>query len=110
MVKICPRSASRLDSALHIAPSTQKQSRKIAPFRRVQPALALAAAHLDENLPLAVLSATAGLSPFHLRRMFSRVAGETPKQFTLCLSLSQGAAMLLATDDSVLMSRCPAAS
>ncbi len=73
-----------------------------APFKRVQPALALAAARLDEPLPLAVLSARAGISPFHLHRLFSAVAGETPKQYILRLRVSRAAAMLLASDDSVL--------
>ena len=68
----------------------------------MQPALALAAAHLDDELPLAALSAHAGMSPFHLHRMFTAVAGETPKQFTLRLRLSRGAARLLTSDDSVL--------
>jgi len=73
-----------------------------APFTRVQPALALSAARLDEPLPLAALSAHTGISPFHLHRLFSAVAGETPKQYILRLRVSRGAAMLLASEDSVL--------
>jgi len=57
-------------------------------------------------LMYAVLGAAIGLvmwlSPFHLHRLFSAVAGETPKQFTLRLRLSRGAAMLLAGRESVL--------
>jgi AraC family transcriptional regulator len=73
-----------------------------ANFARVQPALAFAMAHLHEDVPLAALAAETGLSPFHLHRVFSSVTGETPKQFTLRLRLSRGAAMLLTRDDSVL--------
>jgi AraC family transcriptional regulator len=71
-------------------------------FKRVQPALAFAAARPDEDLPLAALSARTGLSPFHLHRMFVAVAGETPKQYTLRLRVSRGAALLLTTSHSVL--------
>lgn len=73
-----------------------------ARFKRVQPALAFAAARPDEDLPLAALSARAGLSPFHLHRLFVAVAGETPKQYTLRLRVSRGAALLLTTGHSVL--------
>ena len=72
------------------------------PFQQVQPVLAFAAAHLDEDLSLAALADQAGLSAFHLHRMFSAAAGETPKQFTLRLRLGRAAAMLLTTSDSVL--------
>jgi AraC family transcriptional regulator len=71
-------------------------------FARVQPALAFAVANLEGDLPLAMLSARAGLSPFQLHRMFSSLAGETPKQFTMRLRLSRGAALLLSGDTSVL--------
>lgn len=64
--------------------------------------LGYAAAHLDEDLSLASLAALAGLSPFHLHRVFSTAAGETPKQFTLRLRLGRAAAMLLTRDESVL--------
>ncbi len=42
------------------------------------------------------------MSPFHLHRVFSAVADETPKQFTLRLRLGHAAALLLAGNDSVL--------
>jgi AraC family transcriptional regulator len=74
----------------------------IAPFKRVQPALAFAAAHADEDPGLAALAAQAGLSVFHLHRMFSDIAGETPKQYTLRLRVSRGAALLLTSGHSVL--------
>ena len=64
--------------------------------------IAFAAAHLDEDLSLTALADQAGLSAFHLHRMFSSAAGETPKQFTLRLRLARASAMLLTTCDSVL--------
>jgi len=72
------------------------------PFKKVQPVLAFAAAHLDEDVSLDALAAQARLSRFHLHRVFSAAAGETPKQFTLRLRLGRSAAMLLVGNDSVL--------
>jgi AraC family transcriptional regulator len=72
------------------------------PLKRVQPVMAFASGHLDEDLSLAALADRAGLSAFHLHRVFSAAAGETPKQFTLRLRLDRAAAMLLATEESVL--------
>ena len=72
------------------------------PFKRVQPALAFAAAHLDEGVSLASLAEQARLSPFHLHRVFSARAGETPKQYTLRLRLGRATVMLLTGAESVL--------
>jgi AraC family transcriptional regulator len=71
-------------------------------LRQVQPVLAFSAAHLDEDLSLEALAEQAGLSVFHLHRVFSAAAGETPKRFTLRLRLGRAAAMLLAGGDSML--------
>jgi AraC family transcriptional regulator len=71
-------------------------------LKQVQPILAFAASHLDEDLSLTALAGQAGLSAFHLHRVFRAAAGETPKQFTLRLRLERAAAMLLTTADSVL--------
>jgi transcriptional regulator GlxA family with amidase domain len=64
-------------------------------IRGLQPVLAFAAAHLDEDVSLGVLAERAGLSPFHLHRVFRKTAGEAPKQYTLRLRLGRAAAMLL---------------
>jgi len=72
------------------------------PLKQVQPVIAFAAAHLDEDVSLSALAGQAGMSAFHLHRVFSAAAGETPKQFTLRLRLARAAAMLLTTGDSVL--------
>jgi AraC-like DNA-binding protein/effector-binding domain-containing protein len=74
----------------------------MAALKRIQPALAYAASHLDEDVSLATLARQAGLSVFHLQRAFSTAAGETPKQFTLRLRLGRAAAMLLTREDSIL--------
>jgi AraC family transcriptional regulator len=73
-----------------------------APLKRAHRVLAFAAARPDEDLSLAALAAQAGLSPFHLHRVFSALSGETPKQYTLRLRVNKGAALLLAGDQSVL--------
>jgi AraC-like DNA-binding protein/effector-binding domain-containing protein len=73
-----------------------------SPFTRVHPALALIAARPDREPSLAALARRAGVSPFHLHRLFSGVAGETPKAYSLRLRLSHGAALLLTGDASVL--------
>jgi AraC family transcriptional regulator len=72
------------------------------PLKQVQPVLAYAAAHLEEDLSLAALAGRAGLSAFHLHRVFSAAAGETPKQYTLRLRLARTALLLLTGSDSVL--------
>ena len=71
-------------------------------FSRVQPALAAAALRLDEDVSLGTLAAEAGLSPFHLHRLFVAVAGETPKAYTQRLRLSRAGVLLLTTSRSVL--------
>jgi AraC-like DNA-binding protein/effector-binding domain-containing protein len=71
-------------------------------LKQIQPVLAFAAAHLDEDVSLTALAAKAGLSGFHLHRIFSAAAGETPKQFTLRLQLDRAAHMLLMGNESLL--------
>jgi AraC family transcriptional regulator len=71
-------------------------------LRQIQPVVAYAAGHLDQDVSLAALAHQAGLSAFHLHRVFSAAAGETPKQFTLRLRLGRAAAMLLTSEDAVL--------
>jgi AraC family transcriptional regulator len=59
-------------------------------------------AHLDEDLGLHALSRKAGLSPFHLQRLFKAAIGETPKAYTSRLRLERGAFRLLLHDSTVL--------
>jgi AraC family transcriptional regulator len=71
-------------------------------LNRIQPVLAFAAKHREEDISLAALAARSGLSRFHLHRLFSAAAGETPKQFTLRLRLDQAALLLLKSQRSIL--------
>src|SRR5262249_38605633 len=71
-------------------------------FKKMQPILAYASSHLDDDVSLAKLAARADLSAFHLHRLFAAIIGETPKRFTLRLRLERAAVMLLVSGDSVL--------
>jgi len=71
-------------------------------LKKIQPALAYAARHLDEDVSLGALAEQTGLSAFHLQRVFAETVGESPKQLTLRLRLERAAALLLTGDDSVL--------
>jgi AraC family transcriptional regulator len=72
------------------------------PFAEMRRVLAYAAAHLDEDVSLAALAAQAGLSRFHLHRVFSAALRETPKQLAFRLRLARAAVLLLTTGESVL--------
>jgi AraC family transcriptional regulator len=71
-------------------------------LRQVQPALAFAAKHLDADLSLSALANRAGMSAFHLHRIFTASVGETPKQLTLRLRLGRAAVLLLSGGETVL--------
>jgi AraC-like DNA-binding protein len=71
-------------------------------FQRVQPAIARAAREKEGDTRLSALAREASLSPYHLNRVFSAVAKETPKQYGLRLRLGRAAALLLTRRDSVL--------
>lgn len=62
-----------------------------ADWETLLPLLVHIQANLDQDLSLAALSAKAGLSPFHLQRLFRTVIGETPKQYTDRLRLERAA-------------------
>jgi AraC family transcriptional regulator len=59
-------------------------------------------ANLDQDLGLAALSRKAGLSPFHLQRLFKAAIGETPKAYISRLRVERAAFRLLIHDSSVL--------
>lgn len=59
-------------------------------------------ANLDQDLALAGLSRKAGLSPFHLQRLFKAVIGETPKEYTSRLRVERAAFRLLIHESSLL--------
>jgi AraC family transcriptional regulator len=64
--------------------------------------MAHAARHLDDDLSLAELARSSGLSPFHAHRAFATTVGETVKRYTQRLRLDHAAGALLATDDTIL--------
>jgi len=68
----------------------------------MQRVLAYAASHLDADVSLDALAAHAGLSRFHLQRVFSNAVGETPLQLILRLRLGRAAVLLLTTKQSIL--------
>jgi AraC family transcriptional regulator len=55
------------------------------------PVLVHIQANLEGNLSLRALGKKAGLSPFHLQRLFKAAVGETPKTYTLRLRLERAA-------------------
>lgn len=57
---------------------------------------------LDGDVSLEALGRQAGRSPFHVQRVFCRLLGETPKQYTQRLRLERAAARLAATGEPVL--------
>jgi AraC-like DNA-binding protein/effector-binding domain-containing protein len=69
---------------------------------RIRPLLRFAVRHLERDLSLAALAEQAGLSPFHLQRLFRDFAGESAKHYALRLRLDRGASRLLGSADSVL--------
>ncbi|HUI81725.1 MAG TPA: helix-turn-helix domain-containing protein [Bryobacteraceae bacterium] len=71
-------------------------------FAKMQGVLSYVATHLEDEVSLAALAARAGLSPFHLHRVFANTLRETPKQLAFRLRLGRAAVLLLTTDDSVL--------
>jgi AraC family transcriptional regulator len=66
------------------------------------PTLARLAAHRDERPSLAELADDAGTSASTFQRAFSRLVGESPKQYTRRLQLESAALALISTTRSVL--------
>jgi len=69
---------------------------------RIPPLVRFALRHLDRDLSLGALARQAGLSPFHLQRLFRDFVGESAKQYALRLRLDSCASRLLGGTDSVL--------
>jgi AraC-like DNA-binding protein/effector-binding domain-containing protein len=83
-------------------PKPHKKLSGQTPFAKMQPILAHAARHLDEDVSLTALAELSGFSASHLQRIFAATIGESPKQITLRLRLEHAAAMLLTTGFTVL--------
>jgi len=74
----------------------------IRALQSIQPVIRHARLHPDADLSLNALALTARLSAFHLHRVFSGLARETPKHFVQRLRLDRAAGMLLTCEDSIL--------
>jgi AraC family transcriptional regulator len=72
------------------------------PFADVQKVLAYVSDNLDGNVSLDALANRAGLSRFHLHRVFRAATRETPANLTGRLRLGRAAVLLLTTRQSVL--------
>ncbi|MBS1826389.1 MAG: helix-turn-helix domain-containing protein [Acidobacteria bacterium] len=59
-------------------------------------------ANLEADLSLGALGRKAGLSPFHLQRLFRAVVGETPRAYTERLRLERAAFRLLIHESALL--------
>lgn len=66
------------------------------------PLLVYIQTNLDGDLSLAALGRKAGLSPFHLQRLFKAAIGETPKVYTERLRIERAAFRLLVYDSTLL--------
>jgi len=71
-------------------------------MQRLLPVMMRIQAHLDTDLSLKRLAATARLSPYHFHRVFREAVGETPKQYTQRLRLERAAHRLILHDATVL--------
>ncbi|TAD88618.1 MAG: AraC family transcriptional regulator [Alphaproteobacteria bacterium] len=79
---------------LRTAPRSRRLS--MAPWRLAR-ALALAEAHLDQDVSLSDLAAAAGLSRFHFSRAFREAMGEPPHAHVRRLRCERAAAMMMNT-------------
>lgn len=73
-----------------------------ARIRRVLPLLRDISDGVAADVSLAALARRAGCSPSRLQRLFTGVAGESPKQYTLRVRLERAAAELRATDAPIV--------
>ncbi len=71
-------------------------------WETIGPPLVHVQANLAGDLSLEALGGKAGLSPFHLQKVFRAVVGETPKAYASRLRLERAAFYLLVTDCNLL--------
>ena len=69
--------------------------------RRIRLAVELMHAHLDRDLPLEEIAASAHLSPFHFARLFKKLTGATPHAYLASLRAARARELLAGTDLSV---------
>jgi len=83
-------SAARVPAA---RPSTRMEL-----FRRLTAARSMIEGSLDQALRLDRIAEGAGLSPYHLHRLFARVFGETPHRYAVRRRLERAKRLLAETD------------
>jgi AraC family transcriptional regulator of adaptative response/methylated-DNA-[protein]-cysteine methyltransferase len=90
-----------LDRKIRVEPVTPPRDADLMPshYRRVADAIAALAEAPADAPPLAELAATAGLSPAHFQRLFTRHVGVSPKRFTRSLLLTRAETHLAAGSD-----------
>jgi AraC family transcriptional regulator len=69
--------------------------------RRIRRAVELMHAHLDRDLPLEEIAASAHLSPFHFARLFKKLTGATPHAYLASLRAARAQTLLAESDLSV---------
>jgi AraC family transcriptional regulator of adaptative response/methylated-DNA-[protein]-cysteine methyltransferase len=84
-----------------VAATSSLYSEIMRDYERIKAIIEFLDESRQEQPGLEELSAAAGLSPFHLHRLFSDWAGITPKAFLKCLTLNH-AKELLRAGESVL--------
>lgn len=71
-------------------------------YARVERAIRYLDAHVDEQPSLNRVARSAGLSPYHFQRVFTRWAGLSPKRFLQVLTLNRAKHVLAGEQGSVL--------
>lgn len=69
--------------------------------RRIRRAIELMYAHLNRDLPLDEIAASAYLSPFHFSRVFKKLTGATPHAYLATLRANRAQELLAKTDISI---------
>ena len=75
------------------------QTEGVNDYERIARIIRYVEKHQRDQPELAELAAHAGLSPFHLHRLFSAWAGVTPKDFLQCLTLLRCEVVVLINGD-----------
>jgi AraC family transcriptional regulator len=74
----------------------------LAPSAEIRNIVAWVSKNLASDVSLGALASRAGLSRFHLHRVFSAATGETPANLATRLRLGRAAVLLLTTRNSIL--------
>lgn len=77
-------------------------SQSVMPRARLNRVLAIIEERADENLRLAELAETAGMSMYHFAKLFKQTTGKSPHQYALARRMEKAKQLLLEEDTSVL--------